>query len=174
MTEREQGVKTQFKRFSEYWDKNSPGNVEEIVFTPIKEDATRVAALLSGDVDFIAPVPPQDLERIDQNQDLTLVTMPGTRIITFQLNQNRREEFKNPKVREAIVYAVNNEGIVQKIMKGFATAAAQQSPEGYVGHVAELKPRYDLEKAKQLMQGSRLWRWVHRDHDRPQQPLCKR
>lgn len=152
VTEREQGVKTQFKRFPEYWDKNSPGNVEEIVFTPIKEDATRVAALLSGDVDFIAPVPPQDLERIDQNQDLTLVTMPGTRIITFQLNQNRREEFKNPKVREAIVYAVNNEGIVQKIMKGFATAAAQQSPEGYVGHVAELKPRYDLEKAKQLMQ----------------------
>jgi len=150
--EREQGVKTVFKRFGDYWDTDSPGNVSEIIFTPIKEDATRVAALLSGDVDFIAPVPPQDLDRIRENKDLTLVTMPGTRVITFQLNQNRREEFKNPKVRQAIVYAINNPGIVKKIMKDFATAAGQQSPEGYVGHVPELTPRYDLEKAKQLME----------------------
>lgn len=152
VAEREQGVKTIYKRFPGYWDTNSPGNVDEIVLTPIKEDATRVAALLSGDVDFIAPVPPQDLERIKENKDLSLITMSGTRIITFQLNQKRREEFKNPKVRQAIVYAVNNVGIVEKIMKGFATAAAQQSPKGYVGHVPELTPRYDLEKAKKLME----------------------
>jgi len=151
VTAREQGVKTVFTKFDGYWDHASPGNIDEIVLTPIKEDATRVAALLSGDVDFIMPVPPQDLDRIGSNSGLKLVTMSGSRIITFQLNQKRREEFKNPKVRMAMVLAVNNQGIADKLMKGFATAAAQQSPKGYVGYVEELTPRYDLEKAKQLM-----------------------
>ncbi|MEF2145803.1 MAG: ABC transporter substrate-binding protein, partial [Desulfovibrionaceae bacterium] len=147
---REQGVKTVFTRFSDYWDKNT-GNVEQIVLTPIANDATRVAALLSGDVDFINPVPPQDLERIKADEKLQLVTMSGSRIITIQLNQKRQPAFADPKVRQAIVYAVNNQGIVENIMKGFATAAAQQAPEGFAGYVAELTPRYDLEKAKQLM-----------------------
>ena len=62
VTFREQGVKNVFTRFADYWDKASPGNADEIVLTPIKNDATRVAALLSGDVDFIMPVPPQDYD----------------------------------------------------------------------------------------------------------------
>ena len=65
VTSREQGVKLELKRFDDYWDKDSPGNVDEIIFTPIKEPATRVAALLAGDVDFIAPVPPTDLRRVE-------------------------------------------------------------------------------------------------------------
>ena len=151
VVEREQGVRWVFERFADYWDKNSPGNVTTMTLTPIKEDATRVAALLAGDVDFISPVPPQDLKRVSDNADLKLVTMPGGRIITVQLNQKRRLEFANAKVRQAIVYATNNVGIVEKIMKGFATPAAQQSPPGYAGHNPDLKPRFDLNKAKQLM-----------------------
>ncbi len=150
VTEREQGVKTVFKRFKDYWDKNS-GNVSQIILTPIAEPPTRVAALLSGDVDFIMPVPPADLDRVKKTKGLKLVTMSGSRIITFQLNQKRRSEFANPKVRQAMAYAYNNEGVVQKIMKGFATAAAQNSPQGYQGYNDALKPRYDLNKAKALM-----------------------
>ena len=150
VTEREQGVKTVFTRFADYWDKNS-GDVDEIVLTPIAEAPTRVAALLSGDVDFIMPVPPADLDRIEKTSELKLVTMSGSRIITFQLNQKRRAEFANPKVRQAMAYAYNNDGVVEKVMKGFATAAAQNSPQGYQGHNPSLTPRYDLAKAKQLM-----------------------
>jgi len=152
ISEREQGVKVVFERNPDYWDENSPGNVETAVLTPIKEAPTRVAALLAGDVDFIAPVPPTDLERIENNEDVNLVTMTGTRIITLQLNQKRSEALANPKVRQAIAYAINNEGIVQKIMKGFGTVAAQQSPEGYVGHNPDLEPRFDVAKAKSLME----------------------
>ena len=151
VTERQQGVRVLFEEYENYWDTESPGNVDRIIFTPIKKDATRVAALLSGDVDFIMPVPPQDYSRISQTKGIKLVTLPGSRIITFQLNQKRRAEFQNQKVRQAIVHAVNNEGIAEKIMKGKATAAAQQAPEGYLGYVEDLKPRYDLDKAKQLM-----------------------
>lgn len=148
---REQGVKVVFERFAGYWDTASPGNVKRIVFTPIKEAPTRVAALLSGDIDFAAPIPPTDLARIDGSKKVDLVTMSGTRIITFQLNQKRRPEFADVRVRRAIVYAVNNAGIVDKIMKKFGTAAAQQSPKGYLGHNPALKPRYDLKKARALM-----------------------
>ena len=149
VTSREQGVKMIFTKFENYWGKT--GNIDEIVLTPIKTDATRVAALLSGDVDFIMPVPPQDLDRIKSTEGLHLATMSGSRIITFQLNQKRNAAFANPKVRLAMVYAYDNQGVVEKIMKGFATAAGQMSPEGLVGYNPACTPRYDLEKAKALM-----------------------
>ena len=149
VTQREQGVKTVFSRFADYWDKT--GNIEEIVLSPIKNDATRVAALLSGDVDFIMPVPPQDLDRIKSTDGLKLVTMSGSRIITFQLNQQRNPALADAKVRLAMAYAYDNNGVVEKIMKGFATAASQMSPKGYVGHNENLPLRFDLEKAKALM-----------------------
>ncbi len=153
---REQGVKVVFERFKDYWDTQSPGNVDTMILTPIKEDATRVAALLSGDVDFISPVPPQDFKRIGSDSKVKLVTCNGGRIITLQMNQERRPEFKDVRVRQAMIFAINNEGIVKKIMKGTATVAAQQGPEGYAGYKAELIPRYDLKKAKQLMKEAGL------------------
>jgi len=149
VTQREQGVKTTFTRFADYWNKD--GNVEEIILSPIKSDATRVAALLSGDVDFITPVPPQDLDRIRDTAGLQLVTMPGSRIITFQLNGVRNPALADPKVRLAMVYAYDNQGVVDKIMKNFGTAAGQMSPKGLAGYNPELTPRFDLEKAKALM-----------------------
>ncbi|ELK8510648.1 ABC transporter substrate-binding protein [Vibrio vulnificus] len=151
VTSREQGVKVEFERFKDYWDKESKGNVDKLTLVPIKEDATRVAALLSGGVDMIAPVAPNDHQRVKDAKGIELVTLPGTRIITFQMNQNSHEALKDVRVRQAIVHAINNEGIVDKIMKGFATAAGQQGPEGYAGYNAELVPRFDLKKAKELM-----------------------
>ncbi|MCI2395664.1 ABC transporter substrate-binding protein [Aliiroseovarius sediminis] len=152
VSEREQGVKVVFDRFADYWDTESKGNVDQIVLTPIKEDPTRVAALLSGDVDFIAPVPPTDLQRVADADGVDLITMPGTRIITFQMNQERSEPLKDARVRQAIDYAVNNAGIVDRIMRGFGTVAAQASPAGYLGHDPSLTPRFDVEKAKALME----------------------
>ncbi len=151
VTYREQGVRVEFERFADYWDTASPGNVETVTLTPIKEDPTRVAALLSGDVDFIAPVAPTDFKRIESSDNARLVTMAGTRVITFQMNQNRVEAFKDARVRQAIAYAINNDGIVKRIMRGFGTTAGQFSPAGYLGHHPDLVPRYDLDKANALM-----------------------
>jgi len=150
-TFREHGVKMVMERFADYWDKKSPGNVDKIIFTPIKEEATRVAALLAGDVDFISPVPPQDFKRIKKDKKVDLFTYTGGRIITVQMNQKRLEPLRNKKVRQAIVHAVNNMAISKKIMKGTATPAGQMSPKGYFGYRESLVPRYDLRKAKKLM-----------------------
>ena len=151
VTGHEQGVKLTLKRFPDYWDKSSPGNVDEIVFTPIKEPATRVAALLAGDVDFIAPVPPTDIARVKSDSCCTLITMPSTRVLTFELNQARVPAFKDKRVRLAMNYAINREGIAQKILRGFATAAGELSPPGYAGYDPALVPRFDLTTAKELM-----------------------
>jgi len=151
VTSREQGVKVVFQRFADYWDTKSPGNVDKLTLVPIKENATRVAALLSGDVDMIHPVAPNDQKRVKSTKNIDLVTVAGTRIITFQLNQNSNPALKDARVRQAIVHAINNKGIVKKIMKGFATTAGQQGPTGYAGYDQALVPRYDLKKAKQLM-----------------------
>lgn len=148
---RQQGVRMEFERFADYWDEESLGNVKNVVLTPIKENNTRISALLSGGVDFVAPVPPTDLDRIRRDRNSELVTISGTRIILFHLNQDRVEAFKDPRVRQAVAYAINQEGIAAKIMKGFATPAAQLSPAGYQGHNEALKPRHDVAKAQELM-----------------------
>ncbi|MDO4643843.1 MAG: ABC transporter substrate-binding protein [Cardiobacteriaceae bacterium] len=146
---RQHGVKSVYVKNDNYWAPR--GNVDRIELVPIKENATRVAALLSGDVDWISPVPPSDLDRIKKNDKVELYSLPSDRIIFVDMNRNIAEPFKDKRVREAVVYAVNNTGIVDKIMRGFATPAAQFSPEGYSGYNVELKPRFDLAKAKALM-----------------------
>lgn len=151
LVSREHGVKLVFERNPDYWDTQSPGNVDTMILTPIKNGATRLAALLSGDVDFITPVEPQDFKRVKKNSRVNLFTFTGGRIIMVQLNQKRSKYLRNKKVRQAIVYAVNNVGIEKKLMKGTATPAGQISPKGYYGYKKSLKPRYNLKKAKQLM-----------------------
>ncbi len=151
---REQGVKLELTKNKDYWGKT--GNVDNLKWVPIKEDATRLSALLSGDVDMIAPVAPTDLDSVKNHKDTELLTMPSDRMITVQLNQKVVPEFKDKRVRQAVAYAINNAGIAKKIMRGFATAGAQNSPEGYAGHIADLKPRYDLKKAKALMKEAGL------------------
>ena len=148
---REPGVRVEFARFDRYWDRASPGNVGRIVLTSIGEGPKRVAALLSGEVDFIAPVPPASLARIRGDDRLSLVTKTGTRIVTLQLNQKRVPQFKDRRIRQAIAHAVDNAAIAKEVMGGFATPAGQLSPRGFAGHNSALTPRYDLRQARDLM-----------------------
>lgn len=151
---REQGVKLELTRNKDYWDTKSPSNVDNLKIVPIKEDATRVAALLSGGVDMITPVAPNDQDQVKKSDKLQLATESSDRIVLFELNQKTQPAFADKRVRQAVNMAVNQNGIVEKIMKGFATPAAQLSPAGYYGHVDDLKPTFDLAKAKELMKAA--------------------
>lgn len=150
------GVKWVLDRNPAYWDKKSPGNVKQIVLTPIKNAGTRTAAMLSGDVDFISPVSLQDQDQIAQNKGITLVTMGSTRVITVGISQDKTPELKDKRVREAIVRAINTAGIVEKVMNGKTVPANQMSSKGMSGFNPELKGRYDLDKAKALMKEAGL------------------
>lgn len=151
VTLREQGMQLKLTRFADYWDRESPGNVKHLSLIPIKEPSTRLAALLSGDVDIITPVAPLEFANLADQPLFSALTWPGTRLISVQLNQSNNAALQDRRVRQAIIYAVNNQGIADQLMQGFATAASQQSPPGYLGHNPYLVVRYDLAKARKLM-----------------------
>lgn len=153
---RVQGQRSVYKAFNNYWDKANRGNVDTINLVTIKENATRLAALLAGDVDWIYPVPPTDIERVQKSDKHQLFSLAGDRMISIQINQNAVPEFKDVRVRQAVVQAINNAGIVDKIMRGNATAGSQYSPVGYAGHNPELALRYNLKNAQQLMKEAGL------------------
>ena len=151
LVDRELGSRMELKRNPNYWDTESIGNVDKIILTPIRADSTRLAALLSGDVDFIFPVSPIDIERTKKIKGIQLVTLPSTRILLLHMNQQRRKEFKDIRVRKAINLAINQALIVEKILKGYAAPAGQLSPDRFLGHLNNLEPEYDLTKALALM-----------------------
>lgn len=138
-------------RNANYWDHASRGNVEHLELLPIRSDSTRLAALLTGDVDVISPVAPIDIERVKRTAGIKLFSMDGTRIVMLQMNQQRRPEFQDVRVRRAMNLAINQGLIVEKILRGYGVAAGQLSNKAFSGFVGDLMPQYDLATAKQLM-----------------------
>lgn len=145
------GVSMVLVRNEDYWDTKSKGNVDKIILTPIRNDATRLAALLSGDVDFIFPVSPMDIKRTEDTKHIQVITLPTSRILLLQMNQKRRKEFRDIRVRKAINLAINQALIVEKILKGHAVPAGQLSGRSLSGHVDDLKPEYNIQEALSLM-----------------------
>lgn len=151
ITEREPGVRMVLVRNKDYWDTKSKGNVDKIIITPIHNDSTRLAALLSGDVDFISPVSPIDIQRVKNASGIQVIALPSSRIMLLHMNEKRRKEFRDVRVRRAINLAINQALIVQKILKGYAEPAGQLSSDKFLGHVDSIKPEYNLKEALQLM-----------------------
>src|SRR3979409_1317523 len=127
------GVKTVFKPNANWWGKPEH-NLKEIVFTPIGSAATRVAALLSGEVDVVEPVPTQDIQRVDGSRPAAVMTGPEIRTIFLGMDQVRDEllysnikgmnPFKDIRVREAFYKAVDVELIKNRVMRGLSTPSA--------------------------------------------------
>jgi peptide/nickel transport system substrate-binding protein len=126
-----------------YWGKND-SNVTEIIYTPIKSEATRVAALLSGEVDFVLDPSPQDLGRLRANPNLKVIDGVENRTIFFGMDQFRNElpgsniKGKNPlkdvKVRMALYQAIDSDSLHRVTMRGLSqptgTLVARRWPAG--------------------------------------------
>src|SRR5438876_12265860 len=159
---REPGVRTVFVPFPGYWDKVE-SNITEAVFTPIKNDATRVAALISGDIDMMEPVPLQDIEKVSANASLKLLQGPELRTIFLGMDQSRDEllyssvkgknPFKDKRVRQAFYQAIDENAIAKTVMRGAATPTALMVAPGINGFVKEQNVRlpYDTAAAKKLL-----------------------
>ncbi|MBV1867571.1 MAG: ABC transporter substrate-binding protein [Marinosulfonomonas sp.] len=161
---REPDVKTVLKINENYWGKDEfPMQVTEIIYTPIQNKATRVAALLSGEVDFIQDVPVQDLARVGSTDGLEVRTAPQNRVIFFGMNQgdadlkNDNVDGANPladlRVRQAMSLAINRDAIKQVVMRGQSQPAGMISPPFVNGWNAEMdsSSTTDVDKAKSLM-----------------------
>ena len=162
LRERQPNVRTSFTRNGNYWGKIE-GNVQEVIFTPIGNDATRVAALLSGEIDVMEPVPVQDIDRVNGAPGTKVQVGPELRTIFLGMDQKRDEllysnvkgknPFKDKRVRQAFYQAIDIDGIKRTIMRGASTPTALMIAPGINGFLAEQNKRlpYDVEAAKKLM-----------------------
>ena len=157
----EPGVKTVFKPNPGWWGKPEH-NLTEIIFTTIKSDATRVAALLSGEIDMMDPVPVQDVERIKSNPSTDVLTAPELRTIFLNMDQMRDEllysnikgknPFKDARVRKAFYQAIDIEAIKSRVMRNLAAPSALLISPLLYSRAAEFKRHpYDAEAAKKLL-----------------------
>lgn len=162
LRERQPNVKTSFVRNGSYWGKIE-GNVVNVEYTPIGNDATRVAALLSGQVDVIEPVPLQDVARINASGKSSVLQGPELRTIFLGMDQKRDEllysnvkgknPFKDKRVRQAFYQAIDINGIQRTVMRGAAKPTALMVGPGINGFDAAMNTRlpYDPEAAKKLL-----------------------
>ncbi|PTM55250.1 ABC transporter substrate-binding protein [Phreatobacter oligotrophus] len=164
LVSREPDVRTVMRQFADYWGKGQfPMQVTELIVVPIQQDATRIAALLSGEVDVVHDVPVQDIARLQQSQGIRVTSGPENRVIFLGFNVGDaelkssdikgRNPFADVRVRNAINVSINREAITRVVMRG------QGQPIGYIGspfisgYSAELAaiPRFDPAAANRAL-----------------------
>jgi peptide/nickel transport system substrate-binding protein len=148
-----------------WWDKPEH-NLDRVEFHVIASAATRVAALLSGEMDMIYDVPPQDRARIAKAPGIKLIQNPELRTIYLGFDMWRDElstsdvkgknPFKDQHVRQAFALAIDEVAIAQRVMGGLAHPTWLMWGPGVNGYDAALdvRPAPDIAKAKQLLAGA--------------------
>ena len=162
ITLREPNTKTVFERNSNWWGSMKDNSVSEIHLLPIKNSATRVAALLSGEVDLVTDAPVQDLARIGNSADHEVVSTAQMRTIFLGMDQAADKlrsgntgdnPFKKKEVRQALYQAIDIEAIKKKVMRGLSEPAGIITFPGVNGYTQDLDKRlpYDVDAAKKLL-----------------------
>jgi peptide/nickel transport system substrate-binding protein len=157
----ESDVRTVLVANPDWWGQR--GNVDEAIYVVIQSDATRLAALVSGEVDFVIDPPFQDVARLKQEKRFKLVetTDIGTQYLGFDQSRDElqfsdvkgRNPFKDLRVRRAVYQAIDIDAIVSKVLRGQATATGSHFSRLVDGSVAELDRRlpYDPKAARALL-----------------------
>jgi len=159
------GDRVELARNDAYWGDKVP--YEKVTFRIIKNEASRVAALLSGDVDAIEQPPIADLPRLKADPKFTITSKISHRVIYYNFDHLERSSpfvtgkdgkplAKNPfldlRVRKAISKAINRQAIAERVMEGQATPAGQLVSDKLFGNVPGMKAEpYDPEGAKKLL-----------------------
>jgi peptide/nickel transport system substrate-binding protein len=164
LVSREQDSKTVLKLYDGYWGKGQfPLGVTEITYLTIKSDATRIAALLSGEVDFVQDVPVQDIERLEKTPGLKVNFGPENRTIFFGMDVSSpelkssdikgRNPFADKRVRQAMNMTIDRDAIRKVVMRGQSVPAGIVAPPFVNGYTKELDsiPKVDAAAAKKLL-----------------------
>src|SRR5580700_2630758 len=164
LVDRQPDVKTTLKKNPDWWgQKEWPIDFDDTVFNRIENASTRVSALLSGELDFVYTVPPQDTDRIEKTAGMKIWKTPELRTIFLGMDQSRDEllesnikgknPFKDKRVREAFYKAIDEDAIAAKVMRGYAKVTALMVGPGVNGYDPALDKRFpvDIAGAKKLL-----------------------
>ena len=165
LKERQTDVKTVLVANPNWWNKASPerGNVTEVILLPIKSNATRAAALLSGEVDFVNDPSPQDITRLRTIPDIKILEGLEARVQFLVFDTHRDEllyanvkgknPFKDVRVRQAIAHAIDIQAIKSKVMRNFSNPVGSiitSTDQGY-SKDGDRRLALDRDKAKKLL-----------------------
>ncbi|KGT89561.1 glutathione ABC transporter substrate-binding protein [Erwinia typographi] len=163
------------KKFAGYWQQGYP-KLDSITWRPVVDNNTRAAMLQTGEANFAFPIPYEQAKLLEKNPKLDLVTSPSImqRYISFNVTQ---KPFDNPKVREAINYAINRQALVKVAFAGYATPATGIVPPAIQYSQAYPAPEYNPAKARELLKeagfpnGFTTTLWSSHNHSTAQKVL---
>ncbi|WP_455814469.1 glutathione ABC transporter substrate-binding protein GsiB [Pseudomonas graminis] len=163
------------KKFAGYWKAGYP-KLDSITWRPVVDNNTRSAMLQTGEANFAFPIPFEQAKLLEKNSKLDLVTSPSImqRYISFNVTQ---KPFDNPKVREAINYAINREALAKVAFAGYATPATGIVPPSIQYSQSYPAPQYNPAKARELLKeagypnGFTTQLWSSHNHSTAQKVL---
>ena len=166
LVKREAEVVTLLRRNPRWWgdaEGRREGNVDEIVYRPIKSDATRMAALVSGELDLVLDPPLQDINRLKSDRAIRVVEGPENRVIFLVMDQERddlkysnvkgRNPFKDLSVRQALYHAIDVQAIQRLIMRGMSLPTGSMVPTAAMSppQLEQRLLQHDPAKARRLL-----------------------
>jgi glutathione transport system substrate-binding protein len=137
------------KKFTGYWKAGYP-KIDQITWKPVLENNTRAAMLQTSEADFAYTLPYEQVAALKKIDKLEVVSSPSI-IVRFLTFNNLQKPFDNPKVREAIGYAINKEALAKVAFSGYAFPAQGFVPQG-VEYAVKMQPiAYNVQKARELL-----------------------
>jgi peptide/nickel transport system substrate-binding protein len=159
------GEQATFQRNDAWWDK--PPYWTTVIYRAVADNAARIATLRAGEADIIDQVPTSDVAELKANPKLTVIALPGQRLIYLAPDASRMvtpfvtdqagkplevNPLRDPRVRRALSLAINREGLKDHIMDGYAAPTGQLMPRGLSGYEPAIPvDPYDPDHAKKLL-----------------------
>jgi peptide/nickel transport system substrate-binding protein len=183
------GDRLVLERYDDYWGKTSDNPTEfngtgakldQLIFKPIADNAARLQALQSGDIMGYDLVEPQDIPTIQGDPNLQILDRPAFNVgyVGFNLSIPPTDD---PKVRQAIAYGLDRQGVIDSFYAGRGEVAKEFMPPSLFGYADDVQEyTYDPEKSKQILQDAgytlpvKLDGWFPTDVSRPYMPDPKR
>ncbi len=170
LVKREAEIATVMRKSPDWWglregrgDRRFEGNVDEMIYRPVKSDATRMAALVTGELDLVLDPPLQDIPRLRSDPRMRVVEGPENRVIFLVMDQEREElkysnvKGRNPlkdlRVRKALYHAIDLDAIRKQVMRGMSLPTGALVPTAAMSFPA-IEPRllaFDAERARRLL-----------------------
>ncbi|MFJ5329115.1 glutathione ABC transporter substrate-binding protein GsiB [Pectobacterium versatile] len=163
------------EKFNGYWKAGLP-KLDSITWRPVVDNNTRAALLQTGEAQFAYPIPFEQAKVLEKNDKLALVASPSIlhRYISMNVTQ---KPFDNPKVRQALNYAINKEALIKVAFSGYATPAEGPLPSSIDYSVKYHPWPYDPAKARELLKeagypdGFTTTLWSSHNHSTAQKVL---
>lgn len=145
----QKGASIVLKKYPDYWIEGQP-YLDEVVFAIVPDANARIVQLQSGDMDIASDVPFSQIDTLEADENIQVLVSPVGRVDYIAMNETR-EPFGDPKVRQALNYAVDKEAIIQVVLYGRAAVAQSALPRMRFWNDENEPYAFDPEKARQLL-----------------------